>query len=457
MRMRRTCSHFVWAITLVAAIADAGPVHGQIWKHFIPTSHGSESGEARPVAATENTERTNVAAGARMTGAANDAPTSSAAGAGEFALTQESGPWLIMAASFSGNGAEKQANELARELRDTYHLHAYVDEMDFKFDDEAGGRTSGYGSPTRRHYRHGDEEREIAVLIGDFRAIDGPDAKQALMNVKTLQPRALNVDPSQTSQSMAQVRQWEDAVLEKFGKARKRGPMAQAFFTRNPLLPREYFVPKGVDSFVASMNEGVEHSLLDCPGRQTIRVATFRGKCILQTSAQEDPTIKAFFSFHKKDEKNPLVEAAENAHLLTKELRAHGFEAYEFHDRTESIVTIGSFDHTTQQLPDGRVVATPEVQRIVQMFDASYNTPADPLSGIGNDSRTQQLVAEEEQQVKLQLNGQQAQIVPGMNPKHVKILKGRGKNLTVERIIPMDVHPQVIDVPKRSVSSAYAG
>ena len=106
---------------------------------------------------------------------------------------------------------------------------------------------------------------------------------------------------------------------------------------------------------------------------------------------------KSFFSLQKKDEHNPLVEAAENAHLLTKELRAHGFDAYEFHDRTESIVTIGSFDQTAQRLPDGRVVVIPEVQKIVQMFDASYDTPADPLTGIGNDARTQRLVEEEEQ------------------------------------------------------------
>ena len=33
--------------------------------------------------------------------------------------------------------------------------------------------------------------------------------------------------------------------------------------------------------------------------------------------------------------------------------------------------------------------------------------------------------------------------MPGMNPKHVKILNGHGKNVKVERIIPMDVHPQV--------------
>jgi hypothetical protein len=48
-------------------------------------------------------------------------------------------------------------------------------------------------------------------------------------------------------------------------------------------------------------------------------------------------------------------------------------------------------------------------------------------------------------------------MVPGLNPKHVKILKGRGKRVSVERIIPMDVYPQAIETPRRSISSAYAG
>ncbi|HVT27061.1 MAG TPA: hypothetical protein VHE81_03495 [Lacipirellulaceae bacterium] len=457
--MRQTWSHFVWVASLAAAIANARAANAQIWKHFIPTSHSSSASDNPSASRTSQSASAAGRADVRSVSYTNEGkPGLPASGGGEFALTQESGPWLIMAASFSGSGAEKQAYDLARELRDRFHLHVYVDEMSFKFNDDANGSRSGaYGSPVRRHYRRGDEEREIAVLVGDLRAIDGPDAKEMLNQVKTLHPNTLNVNADQTTQSMAQVRQWEDAVLEKLGKPRKRGPMAQAFFTRNPLLPREYFVPKGVDAFVAKMNDGVENCLLDCPGRQTIRVATFRGKSMLQTTSDDDPTIRSFFSLHKKDEKNPLVEAAENAHLLTKELRAHGFEAYEFHNRTESIVTIGSFDQTTQRLPDGRVVAIPEVQRIIQMFDASFDTPADPLTGIGNDSRTQRRVEEEEQRLRLTMSTNQAQIVPGMNPKHVKILKGHGKNVTVERIIPMDVHPQVIDVPRRSVSSAYAG
>ena len=233
--------------------------------------------------------------------------------------------------------------------------------------------------------------------------------------------------------------------------------MAQAFFTRNPLLPREYFVPKGVDPFVAKMNEGVEHSLLDCPGRYTVQVATFRGKTILQTSAVQEKANTPFWNRRKRDESNPLVEAAENAHLLTEELRAHGFEAYEFHDRTESIVTIGSFAQAAQQLPDGRVLPAPAVQRIIETFGAAYDTPADPLTGIGNDAGTQQRVAAEMQRFSMRLEGQQSPAVPGLNPKHVKVMRGSGKRKRTERIIPMDVYPHVIESPKRSISSAYAG
>ena len=419
--MRSRCSRWAWTAALAALAFAANPAHGQIWRQFVPTSKAEGAAPA------------------------------------DYALAQENGPWLIVAASFSGEGAKDQASALARELRTRYRLPAYLHEMSFDFGDEAPGRgLDGYGAPIRRRYQRGNSVRELAVLVGDFPSIDDPEAQKTLDRVKTLEPDALNVDVNQTSQSMAQIRRFEDALLEKLGKPRKRGPMGQAFFTRNPLLPREFFVPKGVDPFVAKMNEGVEHSLLDCPGKYTVKVATFRGKTILQTSAQEDSSDTSFWGRKKKVDRNPLVEAAENAHLLTEELRAHGFEAYEFHDRTESIVAIGSFAHAGQQLPDGRIVPMPGIQKIVETFGAAYDTPADPLTGIGNDLRTQRLVDEQEQQFNLRLSSQQAQVVPGMNPKHVKIWQGSGKRRKVSRIIPMDVHPQAIEVPKRSVSGAYA-
>lgn len=450
--MRTLCSRIARVTVLGAVLVVPRPAVAQVWRHFLPTSGDAKAASSK---ASETASR-NQAAGTLDRLSANVASTAD----GSFALTQDRGPWLIVAASFSGEGAERQANELAAELRSEYRIATYVHEMNFKFDEENSGQAqNNYGASTRRHYQRGDHAQEISVLVGDFSSIDDPDAQQMLSRIKSLQPKALAVDVSQTKQTMAEVRKFEGELVEKLGKPRKRGPMAQAFFTRNPLLPREYFVPKGVDPFVAKMNEGVEHSLLDCPGRQTIKVATFRGNVILQTGAQSAPNSagKSFWGRKKKDDDNPLIEAAENAHLLTKELRDHGWEAYEFHDRTESIVTIGSFADVAQRLPDGRVVVSPQVQKIVQTFDASYDTPADPLTGIGNDAATRQRVVQEQQQVNMQLNSKQAQIVPGLNPKHVKILHGRGKNAKVERIIPMDVHPTPLDVPKRSISSAYAG
>jgi hypothetical protein len=250
------------------------------------------------------------------------------------------------------------------------------------------------------------------------------------------------------------MRAFQDAVLQQMGVERNRGPMGAAFLAKNPILPDEYFVPKGVDEFVAKMNEGVEHSLLDCPGKFSVRVATFRGRSILQTSAKSEET--AFGSSKRSRGDDALAEAAENAHLLTEELRAKGWEAYEYHDRTESIVTIGSFAEVAQAMPDGRQVPMPAVQRILETFGAAYDTPADPLNSLGNDPLMQRRVDMKEHEFAQRLGQQQAQFVSGLNPKHVKILRKKGGKLRTERVIPIDIHPQAIEVPQRFLSSAYA-
>jgi hypothetical protein len=448
-------------LLFVAVGSTCSSADAQIWQKFLPTIKRAEAGDPRATGGDSRPAEGTIDGELRPT-ADDHGPTAGVRPTvdGDFSLAQENGPWLIVAASFSGHGAEKQAAELARELRSRYRLKSYLHEISFKFGDESPGRgLDEYGAPVRRRYQRGDGVRELSVLVGDFASIDDPNAQETLERIKRLQPDALNVDPSDTSQSMAEVRQGDESLLARLGRP-KRGPMSQAFFTRNPLLPLEYFRPKGVDPFVAKMNQGVEHSLLDCPGRYSVKVATFRGKTILQTSAVSSQDAKGngpFWNRRKKDDHNPLAEAAENAHLLTTELRAHGYEAYEFHDRNESIVTIGSFAQAGQKLADGRVVPMPAVQRIIEKFGAAYDTPPDPLSGIGNDPSTQRRVEQEEQQFNLRLNGQQSPVVPGMNPKHVKILRGNGKRKKLERIIPIDVYPQAIEVPKRSISSAYAG
>ncbi len=372
---------------------------------------------------------------------------------GDYRLSDKHGPWLVMAATFSEEGAEEQAKELALEFREHYRLPAYIHPMTFQFSDKSPGRgVDKYGAPIRRRFRR-NQSHEFAVLVGGFPSVDDPEAQKLLRQIKTLEPETLNLDErKKTSQSMAGVRQFQNALLEKMGKERKRGPMGQAFLARNPLLPREYFVPQGVDDFVLKMNKRVKHGLLDCPGKYTVQVATFRGKTILQTNHTEPKSSKSLWKWKKNKPNDTLMEAAENAHLLAEKLRDHGWEAYEFHNRTESLVTIGSFDQAAQRLANGQLAATPPIQKILRTFGAQYDTPADPLSDLGNDGATQRKVEQQQRQFSQVLSSQeQGKITPGMHPKHIKIYRNR----RFDRVIPMDVHPHVINVPKRSVSSAY--
>lgn len=367
-------------------------------------------------------------------------------------LTEENGPWLVIAASFRGDGAEAQARQLADELQRRHGMSAYVHNRAFDFSEDNPGRgIDNYGGPIRRRYQT-EEAREFAVLVGDFPSIDDPEAQKTLERIKAMPESALRADDDDSSAAAAQFHRFSKMLLGRNEENHERGPLAKAFLTRNPLLPREYFVPKGVDDFVAKMNEGVKHSLLECPGKYSVQVATFRGKTILQTKDAKKKEESGGFGWgFGKDERDPLVEAAENAHLLTAELRAHGWDAYEFHDRKESIVTIGSFDQVAQRLPDGRVVPTQPVQKIVQTFGAAYNTPSDPLTG--DDVRQQRRAAELKQQFNQMLTNNHGQYTASLNPKHVKIMR-RNK---VDRIIPIDVYPHAIEVPRHSVSSAYAG
>jgi hypothetical protein len=138
---------------------------------------------------------------------------------------------------------------------------------------------------------------------------------------------------------------------------RKRGPMGMAFATRNPLLPEDYFVSRGLDPFVVEMNKDLEFSLLKCKARYTVRVATFRG--------QGTMNLKQMASSEVSGE---LDKAAEKAHKLVVALRKKNVEAYEFHDRYESIVTIGSFDSLGQPLPDGRTDLAPAILKILEDY-----------------------------------------------------------------------------------------
>ncbi len=110
-----------------------------------------------------------------------------------YVLTEENGPWMIMACSFSGEGAEKQAQDLVYELRTRYKMPAYIHKVRFDLGDASGLGLDRYGSPVKMRYRKGSEVKEVAVLVGDYTAVDDEEAQKVLKKLKYTMPKCLDV------------------------------------------------------------------------------------------------------------------------------------------------------------------------------------------------------------------------------------------------------------------------
>jgi hypothetical protein len=331
-----------------------------------------------------------------------------------YDLTESNGPWMILACSFSGPQAEQQAKELVIELRQRYKLPAYQYEKTFDLGrDVQGLGVDRFGNPRKMKYRRGKSEiEEIGVLVGDYPTADHPEAQETLRKLKYFQPECLRTDKGrETARSLASLRTIQSYLLADGNDRKKKGPMGHAFVTTNPMLPSEFFVPQGLDEVVLRANEGVEHSLLDCPGKYTVMVARFigRSRVILREKDMEN---ELSIINKTRAEDSPLVKAAENAANVTAALRREGIEAYEFHDRNASIVTVGSFESIGTPGPDGRIQLDPRIEKIIERFRGELKaTPEFPAG----------------------------RIVP-------RVVKG----------IPLDVQSMVVHVPKRPITAALS-
>lgn len=277
-----------------------------------------------------------------------------------YTLTEKHGPWLIIASSFAGEGAEKQAKELVLEIRRDYKLPAYIHKQHFDFTESLDG-VNRHRQKAQLKYASSVEFDEIAVLVGNFASVDDPTLEKALHTIKHATPASLDLKQNkQTTQRFTGYRNLWKALTPK-EEPKQRGPMRNAFATCNPLLPPEYFRGSGIDPFVKKMNREAEFSLLNNKAKYTVRVATFGGKSTM--FFREDQNLDS-----SKDGKTMLEEAANKAHQLAKALRKKGVEAYEFHDRNESYVTIGSFDNDGVQLPDGSFQYEPGINKILERY-----------------------------------------------------------------------------------------
>jgi hypothetical protein len=291
-----------------------------------------------------------------------------------YTLTEANGPWLIMACSFNGEDARKQANNLVYELRKRYKLAAYVYAKKFDFGDEDLARSNQLTPGPRRKYASGSGVEEIAVMVGDFEHVDDSAAQKTLRELKYAQPDCLKPkEGKEPSLSLAAWRGLQNEAHRMLGiKDGEKGPMGHALITTNPLRPKSFYASKGIDKFIEQINADNPYSLLKCPGRYTVQVATFHGQVTIDQKKIRDLERSQNF------DGGALAQAGEKALKLAEALRDKHYEAYVLHDRYASIVTVGSFSSVGTPRADGRIEINPQIHDVMQRFSA---TPAPGANG----------------------------------------------------------------------------
>ena len=245
-----------------------------------------------------------------------------------YMLTKENGPFMVLAETFRGPDAPRQALALVLELRGKEHLPAYI-LLPKKFP----GRSNIRGvAPQANQFAQSDDVGlpellrtldEAAVLVGDEKTTK--DAFDLMHRVKKLHPVCID--------GMPQMFHW-----------RKGRGLSRAITTSNPFVPAEDLFPHQPDVMVGKINDG-PHNIRYCPGRYTLQVANFSGRSTF------DPKSESRFQ-GLLSSTSPLATAADDAERLAdalakdKDIQKTGFQPYVYHDRFSSRVTIGSFDAT---------------------------------------------------------------------------------------------------------------
>ena len=274
-------------------------------------------------------------------------PAATAAGiecdrAKKYRLSERQGPWMVMCATFrpglnpeaEGLTPEQAADELVYELREK-NIPAVAWVMDSK--KETLKMTGRDGSEKRKvmaAVRGG-----VAVMAGNFKNVDDPKAQRALESIKTMQPKCLAPD-------LKKSRGWTGITASggrfRLTPGRKSGPLARALLITNPLMSPEEIArrTRRRDPVLARLNGGREHSLAGCDGKYTLVIAQFRGKGVMQVAGTDAADLG------RGDElTDSLDRAGRQAWELCQVLRNRdGVEAYVWHTKHRSIVTVGGFD-----------------------------------------------------------------------------------------------------------------
>ena len=269
-----------------------------------------------------------------------------------YRLTKGHGPWMIMVASFSeppperrtkGMSPQEAADELVFELRKVKGIPAYT----YVQDDQIGRLETidRLGRKSKRIYT--SNQGSVSVIAGNYQSIDkktkkGRDAQTTLKIVQNFYPRFLQEVQAANNGFLK---------LRNGGLYRKTpgrpGPLSRAFLTMNPVLTPEEARKAKFDPLLLTLNPDSKLSLLNNRGKYSLIVASFYGNSV--TKVGNSSFKQALKKFKVGDN---LDKAGRDAWELAKTLRDakqfgydRNYEAYVYHDRYKSVVTIGSFNN----------------------------------------------------------------------------------------------------------------
>ncbi len=238
-----------------------------------------------------------------------------------YHLRKKHGPWMIKVSSFSGETPEQRqnsieaANQLVTLLR-AKNIPAYIYQQDEQIEDIDTYDTKH--RLQRRHYtaQHG----EIAVLAGNYESVEDKTAQATLKFIKKFSPKV--------------------EVQHHGEKVEHPLALNKAFLAPNPLLPPDELKRRSKDPLMAQLNSGVRNSLLENKGKYTLIAASFYGN-----SAIKPTTFASFERDLQDDKKISLDNAAKSSVEMATVMRnQYKMEAFVYHERFRSIVTVGAFN-----------------------------------------------------------------------------------------------------------------
>lgn len=268
----------------------------------------------------------------------------------QYRLTKKHGPWMVMVASFQeppedrkgeGLSPEEAANQLVYELRlkgipaYTYSQEDVVDEI----------QTGSARDPEKvRVGKYIAQNGSICVLAGNY---ESPEKKVAVDTIKYIKNK---FKPELFESEEASARGGFLHKLKNGGVYRttpgRPNPLSGAFLTINPMLSVNEIksVRSKDDELLLTLNGREDNSLLQNRGKYTVVVASFYGLSKITNDASSKEEDVKIYKYRMDDE-------VESARELTRSLRNakalgydRNYDAYVYHDKYGTVVTIGSFD-----------------------------------------------------------------------------------------------------------------